>query len=195
MKRLVYIIITALVLGISTHAWALEWTLDKNHSTVQFRIKHIVSTVFGRFSDFDGSLRYDPTDPENSRFDFTVQVASVDTGNTKRDTHLRSGDFFAEGRFPEMRFVSSGITRKDANTYLVKGTMTIKDVTQQMTVPVVFHGTFPNPLNKSQKVAGFDTEFSLNRLDFGVGTGKFHRMGVVGKTVEVRISVEALASP
>jgi polyisoprenoid-binding protein YceI len=63
-----------------------------------------------------------------------------------------------------------------------------------MEIPFVYHGTAPSPFDKSKMVAGFDTEFVIDRLGFGVGTGKFHKMGVVGKDVQVIISVEALAT-
>lgn len=194
MKRLFYISIAALVLGVASPSWAAEWKMDPLHSAVQFEIKHIFSTVFGRFSDFDGAMVFDPDNLEKSRFDFTVQVASVDTDNTKRDNHLRSKDFFAADEFPAMRFVSSAVTHKGGDTYLVRGTMTIKETSTEMEIPFVFHGVTPSPFKKSQMVAGFDTEFSLDRLAFGVGNGKFYKMGVVGKTVQVRISVEALGS-
>jgi polyisoprenoid-binding protein YceI len=73
--------------------------------------------------------------------------------------------------------------------------MTIKDTAKDMNIPFVFHGTTPSPFDKKQVVAGFDTAFSLDRLAFGVGDGKFFNMGVVGDVVDVTISVEALRTP
>jgi polyisoprenoid-binding protein YceI len=94
-----------------------------------------------------------------------------------------------------MTFTSSKITHKQGNTYEVAGTMTIKDTAQNMNIPFVFHGTAPSPFDKKQIVAGFDTTFSLDRLAFGVGDGKFFKMGVVGDVVDITISVEALRTP
>jgi polyisoprenoid-binding protein YceI len=176
-----------------TQAQAKEWELDANHSGIQFGVTHIFSTVFGNFSDFKGDIRFDPANPGTGRFDFTVHVTSVNTGNGKRDNHLRSPDFFDAKSYPVMRFVSSKITHKDGNTYVVTGEMTLKSTTKVMDIPFVFHGTAPSPFDKSKEVAGFDTEFTLDRLAFGVGSGKFYDMGVVGKDVKVTISVEALA--
>jgi len=195
MKRFIYICIVLLALGMTSPVAAAEWTLDKAHSTVQFSVKHIFSTVFGQFPDFDGTLIFDPDHPDQGRFDFTVRVASVDTGNTKRDSHLRSGDFFSEDKFPVMRFVSSGIMPQGKDKFLVTGTMTIKDTAVAMEIPFVFHGIMPSPFNKSQQVAGFDCKFPIDRLAFGVGNGSFYKRGLVDKTVQVRISVEALNTP
>jgi len=168
---------------------------NSRNYTIQFRIKHIFSTVFGYFPDFDGTIRFDPEHLDQSKFEFTVQIKTINTPNAKRDTHLRSNDFFAADKYPVMTFTSSKITHKQDNTYQVSGTMTIKDTAKDMNIPFVFHGTTPSPFDKKQIVAGFDTAFSLDRLAFGVGDGKFFTMGVVGDVVDVTISVEALRTP
>ena len=175
-----------------TSAWAKNWAIDTNHSTVQFGVTHIFSTVFGTFSDVEAEIRFDPDHPDQGSFDFTVRVKSVNTGNGKRDNHLRSKDFFDAGAYPDMRFQSSKIVHKGGDNYVVTGEMTLKDASKTMEIPFVFHGTAPSPFNKKQLIAGFDTEFTLDRLAFGVGTGKFYKMGVVGKDVRVTISVEAI---
>ncbi|MBI9089119.1 MAG: YceI family protein [Desulfobacterium sp.] len=193
MKRFISVLIVSLF--ISSPAWGKEWTLDTNHSLVQFGIKHIFSTVSGSFSDFEGRIFFDPENLGKSSFDFTVQVKSIDTGNTKRDNHLRSKDFFEAATWPTMTFKSAKITRGQGNTYVATGTMTLKKTAKTMAIPFVYHGTAPSPFNKKQVVTGFDTEFDLDRLDFGVGNGKFHKMGVVGRGVRVKISIEALDTP
>ena len=192
MKRL----ILALVIFAATvsQAPAKEWALDINHSAVQFGVNHIFSTVFGTFSEFEGKIDFNPEDLARSSFDFTVQVKSVDTGNTKRDNHLRNKDFFDAGKYPEMRFTTSKITHVGGNQYSMTGTMTLKETSKQMEIPFVFHGTAPSPFDKKKQVVGFDTEFVIDRLAFGVGDGRFHKMGVVGREVRVRISVEALGA-
>ncbi len=75
---------------------------------------------------------------------------------------------------------------------MVQGTMTIKETEMPREIPFTFHGTASSPLNKGELVAGFDTEFLLNRLEFGVGDGKFFKMGVVGEQVRVMISLETI---
>lgn len=91
-----------------------------------------------------------------------------------------------------MKFTSSKIVHKGGKTYEVTGNMSLKGNSREMMVPFVFHGTAKSPFKKNVTVAGFDAEFPLNRLDFGVGSGKFYKMGVVDKTVNVFITIEAL---
>lgn len=193
MKRYIFILIA--ILFIASPSWGKEWTLDPNHSFIQFGVKHIFSTVAGTFPDFEGKVEFDPDDLDKSRFDFTVRVKSVDTGNTKRDNHLRSKDFFDASAWPVMTFVSSKITRGQGNAYVAVGTMTLKETSRTMEIPFVFHGPVPSPFDKKQVIAGFDSQFDLDRLDFGVGDGKFHKMGIVGRGVRVKISLEALGTP
>lgn len=195
MKRIAALGALAIFFSLAPQVLAQNWSLDKHHSAVQFGVKHIFSTVFGKFSEFEADLVFDPEKLDQSRFDFKVTVASIDTGNTKRDNHLRSGDFFDEEKFPLMRFTSSRITHKGGKDYLVAGTMTLKDKSLPMEIPFVFHGTAPSPFKKSDTIAGFDTRFDLDRLAFGVGNGKFYDLGVVDRTVHVMISVEAIARP
>lgn len=192
MKKFFLYTLMFLMAGVSAQAAARQWTIDANHSSIHFGVKHIFSTVRGHFPDFEGKITFDPDDLAHSHFDFTVTVKSINTNNGKRDTHLRSNDFFAVDAFPVMTFKSSTITHKGDNNYVVSGDMTLKETTKTMDIPFTFHGTAPNPFNKKEEVAGFDANFSLNRLDFGVGTGKFLKMGVVGDTVQVHISVEAV---
>ena len=186
----VYIMLSMLL--IPAAAMGQDWKIDANHSGIWFGIKHIFATVQGNFSDYDANIVFDPDSLKQSRFDFTVKVKSINTENGKRDNHLRSDEFFDEAKFPVMRFTSSRIVHKEGSQYLVEGTLQIKDVRKEMTIPFVFHGTAPSPFNKDQTVAGFDTRFTINRLDFGVGNGKFKKMGVVDDTVQVMITVEAI---
>ncbi len=194
MKRNIHIGFLILILSFTAWgtSWGKDWTIDSNHSAIQFNVKHIFSTVFGSFSDFSGKIRFDPEKLNQSSFDFVVQVKSINTGNGKRDNHLRSKDFFGADDYSVMTFKSSKIRHKEGKTYWVTGVMTLKETSTSMEIPFVFHGTAPSPFNKKQEIIGFDTRFNLDRLAFGVGNGKFHQMGVVGDQVEVVISVEAI---
>lgn len=171
---------------------AQAWEVDPHHSGVMFEIKHIYSAVRGQFTQFSGTIDFDPRAPEKGRFDFEVSVDSINTQIPKRDQHLRSPDFFAADRYPSMRFVSHRITPAGNNTYLLEGKMTIKDVTRDMQLEFTFLGERENPFKKNQIVGGFETRFTLDRLAFNVGSGKFFDMGVVDKSVHVLVSVEAV---
>ncbi len=197
MKRNILIVHTLFILMLlvsigSSPALGRDWTIDVNHTTIQFGVKHIFSTVWGHFSDFEGKIAFDPHDLAHSGFDFTVKVNSINTANGKRDTHLRSNDFFSASTFPDMHFKSEKILHKGGKDYVMVGTMTLKETSKSMEIPFTFHGVTPSPFNKKEEVIGFDTAFSINRLDFGVGTGKFFKMGVVGDMVQVSISIEAV---
>ena len=189
MKKIIYFILSLLLLG-QTHVMAHEWTIDPIHSGVLFEIKHIYSTVRGHFSDFTGEVFFDPDNLEKSKFDFVVNVDSIDTGNEKRDTHLRSNDFFAANKYPVMTFKSSRVSHVSGNKYNLEGKMTIKDITKDMVLEFIYWSEKENPVKKNEMVAGFDTRFNINRFDFHVGDGKFYKAGVVGKDVDILITLE-----
>jgi len=182
------------VLGLACpgQATSAVWEFDKAHSNIHFAIRHIFSKTFGSFEDFSGEFRFDPQHPEKGSFAFTVQTQSIDTRVPKRDNHLRSEDFFDVAEYPVMTFTSTSIRQLDTNRLEVEGRLRIKDVSRTITVPVTFFGVKDHPLNQGQRVAGFETTFSLDRLDYGVGSGKFYNLGAVGKTVDVTVSLEML---
>lgn len=191
MKKIRYLILSLLLLG-QTHVMAQEWKIDPIHSGILFEIKHIYSTVRGHFSAFSGDVFFNPDNLGKSKFDFAVKVDSINTNNGKRDTHLRSDDFFAANKYPVMTFKSSRVSHAGGNKYVLEGKMTIKDVTKDMVLEFIYWGQKENPFKKNEMVAGFDTRFNINRLDFHVGDGKFYKMGVVGKDVDVLISLEVV---
>ena len=195
MKKTLYvslIVFAVLVTAFSAHADAPAWSVDPAHSGVNFGIQHIYTTVSGHFDEFDGEIRFDPDNLGQSRFDFTVEVDSIDTNNTKRDNHLLSGDFFDAGQYPEMTFKSAAIKHLGEDNYAVEGTLTIRDVSRTITVPFTYFGSKPHPFNPKQLVAGFEARMAIDRLAYQVGNGKFYKMGVVGKEVNILIAVEAL---
>src|SRR3954454_2394139 len=85
---------------------ALTFTIDKAHSEVTFQVRHLLTKVRGRFSDFEGTIGYDEEHPEQSSVNVTIQAASIDTSEKDRDTHLRSADFFEIEKFPTLTFTS-----------------------------------------------------------------------------------------
>jgi polyisoprenoid-binding protein YceI len=167
-----------------------QWEFDRAHGYFYFDIKHIFTTVRGHFADYDGVFQFDPDQTAASRFDIRVKTESVDTRHARRDKHLRSGDFFDVGEFPEMRFASTRIRRVADNQFIAEGKMTIKDVTRDVTIPFTFFGARQNPFNKKQIVAGFEARFTIDRLVYNVGSGKYYEMGVIGKDVDVLVALE-----
>lgn len=196
MKRLasVFLILMMVVVFGQTHATAFEWRLDPAHSDIMFEVKHIFSAVRGHFSEFSADAFFNPDELEKSRFDFVVKVDSIDTYIGKRDNHLRSEDFFAAKKYPEMVFKSSRVTHVEGNKYSLEGRMTVKDVSKNMKLDLILLGQKEHPLKKGTVVIGFETRFTLDRLEFNVGNGKFLKLGVVGKDVDVFISTEMMRS-
>lgn len=192
MKTLFRSLIVFSLFFFSSYASAFQWTIDADHSEIRFKINHILTTVSGQFTEFNADVLFNPETPEAGKFDFTVTVKSVDTNNGKRDNHLRSKDFFNADKFSEMRFKSSKIHHLKDNRYALEGLMTIKDVSQKIQIEFEFFQPQPHPFDKKKNVAGFQANFTIPRLTYHVGNGKFLKMGVVGRDVEVEIAMEAL---
>lgn len=194
MKKTTYIsmiVLTTLLSAGVASAAAPKWDVDPAHSGFYFGIKHIYSKVKGFFSDYEGTILFDPADLKSSRFDFTVKVKSVNTNNGKRDGHLLSNEFFDNKKYPIMTFKSQSIAHVKENQYTVEGVLTIKDVSEKITVPFTFFGTQASPFNPKTTVAGFEARMAIDRLAYNVGNGKFYKMGVVDKEVDILISLEA----
>src|ERR1700733_443990 len=108
MKRLALAVVVAL--GLSAVAQADNYVIDTAHSSVLFTVHHLVGKVPGRFDKFEGTFTYDSANPTSWQAEATIQSASVDTGNDKRDAHLRTPDFFDAATFPTLTFKSTGVT-------------------------------------------------------------------------------------
>ncbi len=172
--------------------FASQLKVDDAHTEVRFEVQHIYAKTSGRFSDFKGDVFFDTDNLTASRFNFTVDVKSINTFNNKRDKHLLSKDFFDAKKFPKMIFKSQKISLIKNNLYSLEGMITIKDVTKPIKIQFSHFGPIQNPFKKSTTVTGFNASFSLNRLDFNVGDGRFLKMGVMGDMVNVKIEMETL---
>ena len=191
MKRILFFLLFVIVMG-PFQAAAQEWELDPVHTNFYFEIKHTYAVVRGQFMDFTGDVYFDPANLTKSKFDFVIKVKSIDTKIGKRDTHLRSPDFFDASKYPLMTYKSSKVLYAEANKYIVEGKLTIKDVTRDLSLEFVYHGQKDNPVKPGQTVTGLDARLTLDRLEYNVGDGKFYKMGVVGKDVDIMITLEML---
>jgi polyisoprenoid-binding protein YceI len=179
----------ALALPALALAEPVTYKVDADHSGVNFSIRHFVSNVPGLFKDYDGTIVYDKDNPAASKVGFTIQAASIDTGNADRDKHLRSADFFDVEKFPTLTFASTQVKAQDKDTLEVTGDLTMHGVTKKVTIPVDFLGTAKTPNGEK---AGFETTFTLNRKDFAIIWNRVMDTGpVLGEDVKVTISVEA----
>lgn len=172
---------------------AQTYAIDKTHSEVTFQVRHLLTKVRGRFSEFSGTVLFDLAHPEQSSVSLRIDASSVDTGTADRDTHLRSDDFFAVATYPALTFESSRIVKTGDDTYEVAGTLTIRGVAKEITLPVTYLGTAKDPWGNAR--AGFEAGITLNRKDFdltwnaALETGGF----LVGDEVRVSLSIQAIA--
>lgn len=192
-KRIFFLLL--FVIGMPLQVMAQQWEVDPVHTNFYFDVKHnTFSTVRGQFMDFTGDVFFDPENPGQSRFDFVIQVDSIDTKVGKRDTHLRSPDFFDVARYPTITFKTTKVSKAADNIFIVEGQLTIKDVTRDLALEFVYHGQRENPLKKDETVAGLDTDLTIDRLEYHVGDGKFYEMGVVDKYINILFTLELLRS-
>jgi polyisoprenoid-binding protein YceI len=174
-------------------AWAGEaYAIDKGHSEAGFAVRHLVSTVHGRFTDFDGVIDVDHEKPQSSTVSFSVKTASINTSNEDRDKDLKSPNFFDVQKFPEMTFKSSKIVAKDKDHFDVTGQLTLHGVSKEVTVAVVSSGFAKDPWGNER--AGFEVQTTLNRKDFGISWNKQLDNGglLLGDDVKVDIAIEAI---
>lgn len=143
----------------------------------------------GRFTNFEGDVRYDPNDPVATRMDLTVYTASVDMKNPERDALLRSSDFFDVDRFPTMHFSSAGAVEQAGGGLLMTGDLTIRGITRRMSVPV---RVLPAAANANAAVAPqLETTFEIDRTEFGLtGSPRVGGFNVsIAKNVKIHIAI------
>ena len=143
------------------------YTVDPAHTRIGFVARHaMVTKVRGLFDEFAGTAVLDGANPANSRVEVTIEAASIDTRNAQRDEHLRSNDFLAMQEYPKITFASTGVRQAGETTFEVTGDLTIKGVTNEITIPFEFEGSAKDPFG-NQRV-GFEGSVTINRRDYGV---------------------------
>jgi polyisoprenoid-binding protein YceI len=167
------------------------WTIDPVHSEVGFSVRHMmVSKVRGRFTEFEGTL-VTGENPLESSVSATIELASVDTGNSQRDDHLRSNDFFDAPSHPTMSYRSTGL-RPDGEDFVVDGELTLKGVTKSVPLRLEIQGFGPDAYGGTR--AGFTATAEINRRDFGVNFNAALETGgaVVADKVTIQLEIEAV---
>ncbi len=185
--------IFALVITFAAAAHAANWKVDQSHTTVGFSVSHIFTSVQGRFDRFDGTIVFDPEKPESVVVRATVEAASINTNNTKRDKHLRSDDFFDVKKHPTLSFESTGgITEMKENRGKLAGNLTIHGVTKPVVFDVTFRGQGKDPWGNVR--AGFSAILNIDRKDYGLNWNEVLETGglLVGEEVEIRIDAEGI---
>ncbi len=195
-----------LIMGLSLNAQAAvsQYKVDPAHSSVNFKIRHLLSKVSGKFKDFEGEFDFDEKKPDLAKGEMRIKVSSLDTGNEKRDEHLKSGDFFDAKKFDTIKFVSKKFVKVSDGKYKLTGPMTMRGITKDVTFDVSYLGTMEkDPFGN--KRAAFEASTKINRKDFGIiwnksvdetlqdKASKVMSKTMLGDDVEIDISVEATA--
>ncbi|MAK65704.1 MULTISPECIES: YceI family protein [unclassified Methylophaga] len=170
-------------------AQAADYVIDteKAHAFIDFRIQHLgFSWMSGRFNDFEGTFNYDAENPEASKIDVKIDVASVDTNFAERDKHLRE-QFLNTAQHPEARFTSTSFEQQADGTLLMKGDFTLHGVTKPMTIPVEKIGEGEDPWGGYR--VGFHGETSFIIEDYGIDVSK---LGPSSQEVFLTLSIEGI---
>jgi polyisoprenoid-binding protein YceI len=174
----------------STVSMGAAWVFDESHSTVEFSVRHMmVSNVKGRMGGIKGTVEIDDKDLTKSKVEVTLDAATVNTENKKRDDHLRGPDFFDVQKYPQIKFLSKKVT-KTKDGLNVSGDLSIHGVTK--TVDLAMEGpsaAVKDPWGNNKR--GFSATTKINRKDFGVLWNKSLDGGGVVVSDDVKITIEA----
>lgn len=172
-----------------------DYTIDPAHTRIGFVARHaMVTKVRGSFTRFEGTVHLDEHDPAQSTARIVIETSSIDTGNSERDTHLRSNDFLAMEAFPEMTFTSTTAEERGQGEYAVTGNLTVKGVTKPVVIDFAYQGTAKDPYGNVR--AGFEGKAAINRRDFGVTTNLALETGgvLVGDKIALEFDVSLIRS-
>ncbi|MGL5705543.1 MAG: YceI family protein [Tannerellaceae bacterium] len=170
---------------------AIQWTIDTSHTEIGFKIKHMmVSNVRGVFSKYTGTVETEGSDFSVAKVELDIDVASVDTNNTQRDTHLRSKDFFEAETYKNMVFKSTKVEKVDDSNFKLTGDLTIKNNTLPVTLDVEMGGIVNDPYGNTR--AGFSVSGKLSRKAFGLSWNGTLPGGdsIVGDEITINCEIE-----
>jgi len=165
------------------------WKADPGHSVVEFSVKHLmITTVRGRFKEFDITLTGDPENLTGASVDVSINAASIDTSQPDRDAHLKSADLFDVEKYPKITFKSTKIVSTGQNEYDVTGDLTIRDKTHPVTLKVTYEGSGKDPWGGTR--ASFSASGKIDRTAFGVSWNAPLETGGVLVSNEVKLNFE-----
>ena len=179
----------------ATETKLMQGVIDSAHTKIQFKVKHLmISNVMGSFKEFEGNASMIENDFSTTKVNVTIKTASIYTEAPDRDAHLKSPDFFDAEKYPEIVFEGTGMTLKDEDNYELKGNLTIKNITKQITLSVEYGGLMNDPWGN--KKAGFSVTGEINRKDWGMEWNAALEAGgvLVGDKVKILCDVEFLIS-
>ncbi|MEV6207353.1 YceI family protein [Kitasatospora sp. NPDC051914] len=170
-----------------------DWAIDPSHSRIGFAVRHaMVTNVRGEFTEYDGRLSLDGSDPSKSSAELVIKVASVDTNQAQRDEHLRTGDFFAAETYPEIRFRSTSAERIGEDTYRMTGELTIKDTTKPVVLDLDYTGHATDVYGAAR--VGFEGRTTVDRTEWGLTYNAALETGgvLIGEKVKLTFDISAV---
>ena len=170
-----------------------DYTLDPTHSRLGFSTRHaMVTTVRGQFKDFTGEAVVDTANPAASKVVVNIKAESIETGVADRDGHLRSADFFDVENYPEITFTSTDVSR-EGNDWTIAGDLTIKGVTQPISIDFEANGSARDPFGNLR--IGFEGKAVLNRKDWGLSWNAALETGgfLVSDKIKLEFDISAIA--
>ena len=190
MRIIKYIALFLIIIYSSAYAQT-KWMADPYHSQIGFSISHMtIAEVDGSFDTYTINVVTDDDDFINSKITFKGDVNSINTGVEKRNDHLKSEEFFDAENYPYITFVSKSLTKVSGKKYKLTGEFTLKDMTKELELDVIYNGTVEDPQGDIR--AGFKITGEFNRFDFGILWNDFLGTGglIVGKTVYLDMDLE-----
>ena len=178
--------------SLTASAQAATYTVDPDHSSVSFKVKHLFSNVKGQFKKFEGTVDYEPGKPETWKTSGSVDVATIDTNEDKRDKHLQSPDFFDVKKNPKIEFKSTSMKEATASGVKLEGLLKMHGVEKPIVLDVTVNGVGKDPWGNVR--AAFSATTRINRKDFGMNWNQALDNGgiLVGEDVEISLEIEAI---
>jgi polyisoprenoid-binding protein YceI len=170
-----------------------RWRLDPDHTEVKFKAKHLlVTNITGEFTKFNGYVESEGDDFSKAKVFFEADINSINTRNEQRDKHLRSADFFDAENHPKLKFVSKSVKKVSDSVYEIKGDMTIRGITKEITIKAENTGVTSGFGNTT--VAGWEITGKVNRFDFGLKWNTLTEAGgvVVGEEIKIEVNAEVV---
>ncbi|MFN8248543.1 MAG: YceI family protein [Ferruginibacter sp.] len=167
-----------------------KWVIDPTHSEIEFKVKHLmVTNVKGKFKEFEASIYTTNDDFMSAEIDCFINAASIDTGNTDRDNHLRGADFFDVENHPQLSFQADTVENVDKDgSYELWGNLTMKGISKKIKLDVEFGGIVKDPWGNEK--AAFSINGKINRKDWGLNWNAALETGGVLVSEEVKINAE-----
>lgn len=186
MKKIALLFVAVLV-SATTFAQT-KWNVDAMHSSVNFAVKHMgISFVDGRFDKYQGTFEGTAADITKGKFNFSVDINSINTAVEMRDNHLKTNDFFNAEKYPTMTFESKSIQKVGKDQYKLQGNLTIRNITKPVTFELTYGGLLKDDGQGNQKL-GFQAKTTINRFDYEVAYDPSGQ--AIAKDVKIVVNLE-----